>query len=162
MPLYVPTLLIACGICLFSGVQFALVSTSHGKSSVYMAFGSLCLLLAVYLLLTAALYQTHSVIWATRVVRAQIGFSCFIYPAAIAFFGLYADLVHWRRWFVLAAVIFSALFIINLLSPASVLYSTISAAAPLLLPWGEHVGNFAGIESPFAPAYYLATGACFV
>lgn len=162
MPLYVPALWIACGVCLFSGIQFVLVSTSDGKNQLYTAFGCLCLLLAGYLLLTATLYQTHSVIWGIWLVRAQVALTCGIYPAAIGFFGLYANLVHWHRWFLLAAAIFGAAFIINLFSPASVLYSSISATAPLLLPWGESVRLFKGTDSPFASTYYLAVGACFI
>ena len=162
MPLYVPALWIACGVCLLTGIQFLLVSTNRGKNAVYTTFGCLCLLAAGYLLLTAALYQTHSADWASSVVRAQLAFACGIYPAAVGFFGLYAELVYWRRWFAIAVAVFGAFFIINLFSPASILYSSISAAPSLLLPWGEHVSHFEGIESSFAPAYYLAVAACFV
>ena len=162
MPLYVPALWIGCGVCLLAGVQFLLIGTSQAKKYVYTAFGCLCVLAAGYLLLTAALYQTHSAAWASTVVRVQIAFACGIYPAAVGFFGLYAELVYWRRWFVLTAAVFGTFFIINLFSPASALYSSISAAAPLLLPWGEQVSHFSGIESSFAPAYYVAVAACFV
>lgn len=162
MPLYVPALWIACGMCLFAGIQFVLVGANRVKDSIYLAFGCLCLLLAGYLLLTAALFRTQSAATASTVVRAQIAFSCCIYPAAIGFIGLYADLTHWRRWFACAATAFGPFFIINLFSPTSALYSAISATAPLLLPWGEQVSHFDGVESHTAPAYYVAVGLCFV
>ncbi|MEO5560920.1 MAG: GGDEF domain-containing protein [Dokdonella sp.] len=149
-------------MCLFAGIQFVLVGASRVKDSVYLAFGCLCLLLAGDLLLTAALFQAQSIATASMVVRAQIAFSCCIYPAAIGFIGLYSGLAHWRRWFAVAAAAFGAFFIINLFSPGSALYSSISATAPLLLPWGERVSHFDGVESYFAPAYYVVVGLCFV
>lgn len=162
MSLYVPALWIACGMCLFAGIQFLLVGTSYAKDRLYLTFGCLCILVAGYLLLTAVLLQTQSTAAANTVVRAQIAVACFSYPAIICFVGLYAGLTHWRRWFLIAAAAFGAIFIVNLFSPASVLYSLISPSATLLLPWGEHVTHFDGVESPLAPTYYLVVTLCFV
>ncbi|MEO7064458.1 MAG: bifunctional diguanylate cyclase/phosphodiesterase [Dokdonella sp.] len=149
-------------MCLFAGIQFALVGASRIHERVYLAFGCLCLLLAGYLLLTAVLYQTHSVAVAAQVVRAQMAFSCSIYPAAIGFIGLYAKLRHWRRWFAIACIGFGVLFTINLFSPNSMLYSAITYGGPLTLHWGESVSYFDSVESSIAPAYYLLEGACYV
>lgn len=162
MPLYVPALWIACGMCLFAGIQFTLVGASRIHERVYLAFGCLCLLLTGYLLLTAVLYQTRSVVVAAQVVRAQIAFSCSIYPTAIGFIGLYANLRHWWRWFAIACIGFGVLFAINLFSPNSMLYSAITYGGPLTLRWGESVSYFDSTESSIAPLYYLLEGACYL
>lgn len=128
-----------------------------------MAFGCLSLLLSIYLALTAALYQTTTLSTAATLIRAQIGFACLIYPTGIWFFSLYAGLAHWRRWVTIAALIFGSLLVINLRSPYSLLYTNITARAPLLLPWGETVRDFAGTESPlFTALYYTAVDASYL
>lgn len=162
MALYVPALWIACGICLFAGIQFVQVGASPAQERVFLAFGSVCLLLAGYFLLTATLFHSHTVAAAALLVRAQLALTCSVYPAAIGFFGLYAHLRHWRRWFVLACALFGALFLINLFSPNSLLYSSISYAGPIQLSWGETISYFDGVESSIAPFYYALLGASYV
>ncbi|OOG60227.1 EAL domain-containing protein [Rhodanobacter sp. C03] len=156
MTLYVSSLLIACGICFFAGIHATLAGSSRGQGRVYLAFGCLSLLLSIYLALTAALYQTDTLSTACALMRAQITFACLIYPAGIWFFGLYTDLAHWRRWVTLAVLVFGPLLVINLDSPYSLLYTSITPRSPLLLPWGESVQHFAGTESPLLTGIYYA------
>ena len=163
MTLYVSSLLIACGICFFAGIQAIFAGSLRGQDRVYPAFGCLSLLLSIYLALTASLYQTTTLSTAATLMRAEIGLACVIYPAGIWFFGLYAGLVHWRRWLVVAASIFGTLLVINLGSPYSLLYTDIAARAPLVLPWGETVHGFAGTESSLlTDIYYTAVDASYL
>lgn len=163
LTLYISSLLIACGICFFAGIHAAFAGSAHGEGRVYLAFGFLSLLLSVYLALTAALYQTTTLPTATALIRAQIGFGCLIYPTGIWFFGLYAGLAHWRRWATIAALIFGILLVINLGSPYSLLYTSIIARPPLMLPWGETVHDFTGSESPLLTGlYYTAVDGTYL
>ena len=163
LTLYISSLLIACGICFFAGIHAAFAGSAHGEGRVYLAFGFLSLLLSVYLALTAALYQTTTLPTATALIRAQIGFGCLIYPTGIWFFGLYAGLAHWRRWATIAALIFGILLVIHLGSPYSLLYTSIIARPPLMLPWGETVHDFTGSESPLLTGlYYTAVDGTYL
>ncbi|MGH8158034.1 MAG: putative bifunctional diguanylate cyclase/phosphodiesterase [Rhodanobacter sp.] len=163
LTLYITSLLIACGICFFAGIHAMFAGSAAGQDRVYLAFGCLSLLLSIYLALTAALYQTTTLSTAVALVRAQICFSCLIYPTGIWFFSLYAGLVHWRRWLTIAASIFGVLLVINLGSPYSLLYTDIIARAPLVLPWGETVHDFAGTEASLLTGiYYTAVDASYL
>ena len=163
LTLYIASLLIACGICFFAGIHATFAGSAPGQDRVYLAFGCLSLLLSIYLALTASLYQTTTLSTAVTLIRAQIGFGCLIYPTGIWFFSLYAGLVHWRRWLTIAASIFGILLVINLWSPYSLLYTDITARAPLVLPWGEIVHDFAGTEAPLLTgAYYTAVDASYL
>jgi len=163
LTLYVSSLLVACGICLFAGIHATFAGSARGQERVYFAFGCLSLLLSIYLGLTAALYQTDTVSTTCALVRTQISFACLIYPTGIWFFSLYTDIAHWRRWVTAAVLIFGALLVINLCSPYSLLYTDITMRPPLVLPWGETVHDYTGTESAHvASIYYTAVNASYL
>lgn len=161
MTLYVSSLLIACGICLFAGVHAVLAGTAGKREPVSQAFGCLSLMLAVYLLLTATLYQTDSLSLARPLIRWQLTLACVIYPAAVWFLGLYAELHEWRRWLVLASFMFGTLLVVNLFSANSVIYAEIVKDHAIALPWGEQVHDFAGRKSNLFGVYFLAQDATY-
>lgn len=163
LTLYTPSLLIACGICLFAGLHAIAAKPRQEQGRVFLAFGCLSLLLALYLGLTAAIYQTDSVATATVLARAQLDVACLIYPTGICFFSLYTGLAHWRRWSGIAALVFAVLLAINLRSPYSLLYTDIAERAPLVLPWGETLHTYVGVEAPLLTGiYYTAVNACYL
>jgi diguanylate cyclase (GGDEF)-like protein len=162
MTLYVSSLLIACGICLFAGVHAVLAGTTGKREPLNQAFGCLSLLLAGYLLLAAAIYQADALSLARQLIRLQLTLACLIYPAAVWFLGLYAELRQRRRWLALASLVFGALLVINLLSSNSVIYTQIIRDHAIALPWGEQVHDFAGRKSKLFGAYFLAKDAIYV
>lgn len=162
MTLYVSSLLIACGICLFAGVHAVLAGSAGEREPVNQSFGCLCLLLAAYLLLTACVFQTDSLELARAMIRWQMGLACLIYPGAVWFLGLYAGLRRARRWLVLAGTVFGALFVANLFSPGGVIYAQVVKNPPIRLPWGEQVSDFTGARSALFAVYFLAKDAVYV
>lgn len=126
------------------------------------AFGYLSLLLAGYLLLTASIFQTDSLPLARSLVRWQLAIACLVYPTAVWFLGRYSQLHYWRRWLSVACAVFGALFVINLFTTNSVIYSDIVKNSPIDLPWGEHLNDFAGRKSHLFGVYFLAKEAMFV
>ncbi|CAM5541077.1 diguanylate cyclase domain-containing protein [Rhodanobacter lindaniclasticus] len=162
MTLYVSSLLIACGICLFAGVHAVLAGSAGEREPVNQSFGVLSLLLAAYLLCTASLFQADTLAVARSLTRWQMGLACLIYPAAVWFLGLYTGLRRWRRWLLAAGVVFGVLLLANLFSPNSMIYSDIVRHEPIRLPWGEQVSNFVGTHSTLFGVYFLAKDVVYV
>ena len=160
--LYVSSLLIACGICLFAGVQSMFARAVRAEIPVHLAFGCLSVLVAVYLLMTAALYQTDSVVTANAVTRTLIALACMIYPVAAAFVSLYTGLRHWRRWSLLAAAVFGALLVLNAFSPYGLLYLDIARRGFIVNAWGETMTNYVGHHSPRGSLFYAAVNASYL
>lgn len=96
MTLYVSSLLVACGICFFAGVHAILARVPGEREPVNLAFGCMGLLLACYLALDAAIYQTETLSLARSLARSKLTVACAIYPAAVWFMGLYSNLRRWR------------------------------------------------------------------
>ena len=162
MTLYVSSLLIACGICLFAGIHALLAGTAGKREPLNQAFCCLSLLLAGYLLVTAAVYQADALSLARPLIRWQLTLACLIYPSAVWFLGLYAELRQRRRWLALASLAFGTLLVINLFSENSVIYADIVEDRAITLPWGEHVHDFAGRKSPLFGVYFLAKDAVYL
>ena len=162
MTLYVSSLLIACGICFFAGIHAVLAGTAGKREPVSQAFGCLSLLLAVYLLLTAAVYQTEALSLARVLIHWQLTIACLVYPVAVWFIGLYAELRRWRRWLVLTSIVFGGLLVANVFSANSVIYAEIAHGRVLNLPWGEQVHDFPGRKSQLFGVYFLAKDAVYV
>ncbi|MEO8998747.1 MAG: EAL domain-containing protein [Rhodanobacter sp.] len=126
------------------------------------AFGCLSLLLAGYLLLTAILCQTDTLTLARPMTRWQLTLACLIYPAAVWFLGLYAELRQWRRWLMLASLVFGALLVVNLFSANSVIYAELLKDHAISLPWGERVHDFPHSKSQLFGIYYLSKEVVYV
>lgn len=162
MTLYVSSLLVACGICLFAGIHAVLAGTAGRREPVIQAFGCLSLLLAGYLLVTAAIFQTDALPTARSLIRWQLAIACLVFPTAVWFLGLYTRLRHWRRWLGLACAVFGVLLVINMFSPNSVIYSDIVKNGPIRLPWGEQVNDYFGRKAPLFGIYFMAKDLVFV
>ncbi len=161
MTLYVSSLLIACGICLFAGLQ-SLAAARRSEGLLYLAFGGLSVLVALYMLLTAALNQSDQLATANDLTRAMIALACVIYPVAVLFVSLYTGLRHWRSWTGLAIAAFGALFVLNASSPYGLLYADIARHGFIRTPWGEQMTSYEGTLSSHARFYYAAVNATYL
>lgn len=162
MTLYVSSLLVACGICLFASIHAILARTPGEREPVNLAFGCTSLLLACYLALDAAIYQTETLALARSLARSKLTVACAIYPAAVWFLGLYSNLRHRRPWLGLAVVVYGGFLVANLFSANGMIYDTIVKGPPIMLPWGEQLPDYIGTRSPLFGAYFLARDATYL
>lgn len=156
MHLFIPAVWMAAGFSLFAGVHFIITGVWRRREPGFLAFGLLCLLVAIYMVLTAALYEIDSVTVAGQIARLKFSITCIAYPVAVWFLAEFTNLQHIKIWITAACLAFSDLFILNLLSPTGLLYADIVKEAPLILPWGEVLTEFAGKPAPYAFLYYTA------
>jgi diguanylate cyclase (GGDEF)-like protein len=161
MTLYVSSVLIACGICFFAGIHAILARVPGEREPVNLAFGCMSLLLACYLALDAAIYQTEALSLARSLARSKLTVACAIYPAAVWFMGLYSNLRRWRLWLGLAVVVFGGFLVANLFSANGMIYDTIVKGPPIVLPWGERLPDYIGTRSQLFGAYFLARDAAY-
>ena len=89
MQIFIPALWIAAGISLYAGLQFVIFGVLRRQQQVYLAFGVLCLILAMYILLSPQWYRAETVPELAQVARYQMGLICLIYPVFIWFANLY-------------------------------------------------------------------------
>ncbi len=157
MVVWIPTLWIATGVCLFASIHFLTTGPSRDGARLFTAFGTLCLVVAVYLGLSASM-QTPAIHlpWAA-VEQAHMAIACVIYPVGVWFIALYSRLRRWHGWVWAASVVFGACLIANLVQPSGLLVAGFRLARPLTLPWGEQVNQFSGTPIPTAFAYVAAT-----
>lgn len=161
MQIFIPALWIAAGISAYAGLQFVVFGLIRREQQVYLAFGVLCLILAVYMLFSPQWYQAETVPGLAQIARYQMGLICLIYPVFIWFAKLYTHRKVVSPFLVGISLVFGGLFILNIWSPYSFLYSEIAPAAPIHLPWGETVSNFDKQIAPVAIVYYAATYTVF-
>lgn len=154
MHLFIPAVWMAAGFSLFAGVHFIITGVWRRREPGFLAFGLLCLLIAIYMVFTAALNEERLATTAIQLVRAKIAIMCFAYPVAIWFLAKFTNLQNFKIWLIAACLAFGNLFIMNLISPTSILYSTVTKAPLIILPWGEELSDFVGTPSPRAYVYY--------
>ncbi|WEN14013.1 bifunctional diguanylate cyclase/phosphodiesterase [Rhodanobacter sp. AS-Z3] len=162
MDIYVPSLLIACGVAFFAGVHALLTGSSGFRRHANTAFGYLSLLLSVLLLLDAAISGTDSLTRAQMLMRIQITVSCLTYPAAFWFLSLYADMPYWRRGLMILAVLLGGLLIANQFGSTDVLHDQVVKLPDIITPWGERVHAYLGHSSSLLTVFLLAKGATYL
>ncbi|MGD8926527.1 MAG: hypothetical protein PVG20_06740, partial [Thioalkalispiraceae bacterium] len=161
MEIFVPSILVGSGISLFAGLQFCLFGLTRRQERVFLAFGILCLLLGFYMLLSAQWYSATTIEEISAIAKYEMGLICLIYPAFIWFLGLYSHQQSFKKVLLILGSVFTLLFIINIWSEHSFLYSSIILEQSIILPWGEVVSDFKTKVAPIAWVYYLATYSVF-
>lgn len=162
MYLFIPAIWMAAGFSLFAGVHFIITGAWRRREPGFLAFGLLCLLVATYLVLTAALYEAQSITAAGQIARSKIAIMCLAFPVSVWFLAEFTNLRNPKVWLFASCLLFGDLFILNLLSPNSLLYSQISRTAPMILPWGESLEEFSAQPTALAYIYYGASYLIFL
>ncbi len=161
MTIWLPTLWIATGICLFAGLHFLTVGHSKGSAHLFASFGIVCLVVAAYIGASALMQTPDTGLSWIVLERVHVAIGCAIYPTAVWFISLYSRLQRWRGWLVASIVIFGALLVIDLVRPYGLLLSSAEVGPALVLPWGERINRVATTPTPIAFGFYIATLAAF-
>ena len=162
MHLFIPAIWMASGFSLFAGAHFIITGEWQRREPGLLAFGLLCLLIALCMALTAAFYATPSVEAAMLLARVKIAVLCFAYPTAVWFLTEFTQLRNPKYWRNAAWLTFGMLVIVDFLPVGSLWYSGMAPGKPLALPWGETLSEFSGNPGPFAYLYHVAVSAFFL
>lgn len=161
MDIFVSLIWVGSGISLFASLQFVVFGMMRRQEQVFLAFGVLCFLLGVYMMLSAQWYHTVSVTNIAVLSQLEMGIICLVYPVFVWFLSLYTGHITSKKVMIPVCLLFGGLFIVNIFSANSFLYSSSAEDAPIYLPWGEVVSHFELQTGPFAWPYYAATYAVF-
>jgi PAS domain S-box-containing protein len=140
----IPAFVACSGIAFCAAVQFGLAGIVGERSKLYLAFSALCLCLAGYLYASASYYSAHSVVQAAHALRWQAAFSILSDPLFFLFVALYTGQKRLKLWLTVVSLFWASHLIANFASPYGIRFSTLRAAEPLRLPWGESLARFSG------------------
>jgi signal transduction histidine kinase len=139
---------IFAGVCLYVGILHLLIGWQRLQPALHICFGLCSLSVCGYLLALIAQYQAITVedyIYARKCVSG-LGF---IFTVCITWFvAVYTNLKPVRIILVLNSL-YLICFVINLISPAGILYSHITKIYSFYLPWGEVITYPEGSINPF-------------
>ena len=162
MHLFIPAIWMASGFSLFAGAHFIITGEWRRREPGFLAFGLLCLLIAVCMFLTAAFYATRSTEAATVLAHFKIAVLCLAYPTAVWFLAEFTQLRNPRYWMIGAYATFGILLIADIIPFGGLWYSVIAPDKLLTLPWGETLAAYSGTPGPFAYLYHVAVSAFFL
>lgn len=123
-------------MCVISAIQYAVYQHPRTQGRTHFLFGVVALSVALIALTTGWLYQATTVADFLAVMRINVSFSIFFYITMLWFFAEYAGV---RPRLVLAgfSIVWGVLFLVNLSSPYTLMYSDIHGLAHPMLAWGE-------------------------
>ncbi|MDE2345711.1 MAG: GGDEF domain-containing protein, partial [Gammaproteobacteria bacterium] len=162
MHIFIPAIWITAGVSLFSGVLFTFAGIGRKREPGFLPFGLLCLLLSIYLVLTAEIYLQDSAAICGEIEFYRITLLCLIYPLVVWFFGEFMRLQRLKPWIVTAVLIFGIILILNFASDGSFFYYDYSLSHPVVLNWGESLINFNPKTGPLLGLFYAASYAVFL
>ena len=142
--LIIPALWICSGIVLYTGLQAAVVGFVGNRAPLYLTFSLMCLCAAGYQLSLTQYYRAPSVDGAAAALHWQYGFTLMFHPAFFGFVALYAGQRRLKPWLIAVAAVFTALFVVSLVSPFTLRFAAMEADGVLRLPWGETLARFRG------------------
>jgi len=140
--------LLAIGICMMVVTQSAIFGLAKPKETIYLYFSMLTLSAAVYLAATYAYYYINSEEQAIAALKIQVSALCASLPLFVKFTEHYSGF-HSKRLAILVTCVAVFLVILNHLSPYSLRFTSFEAAAPIVLPWGEVLNQYAGTFNGF-------------
>jgi len=135
--------LLSIGICMMVVTQSAIFGLAKPRETIYVYFSMLTLSAAIYLAATYAYYFSDSAELAISALKIQVSALCVSLPLFIKFTEHYTG-VHSKRLAMFVAVLALILMVLNHLSPYSLRFTSFEAAAPIVLPWGEVLNQYAG------------------
>lgn len=162
MHLFIPAIWMASGFSLFAGTYFIISGVWRRREPGFLAFGLLCVLIALCMAVTAAFYAMQSIEAAMVLAHIKIAVLCLAYPTAVWFLAKFTQLRNLKYWLIGAWLPFGVLLIADLLPFRGLWYSAITTGEPLALPWHEMLTGFSGTPGPFAYLYHAAVSAFFI
>lgn len=162
MVIWLPTLWMAAGVCVFAGAHFLYVGRSRDSGWLYPAFGLLCLSVGAYIGVSALMQTPEMQASYALLERLHVGLACVVYPVAVWFLANYSGWQGSRPWVIATSLVFGILLVLNFYTPDGLLLAGFVEQPALILPWGEQINQFTGPPSPFAVYFYAATMVVFL
>lgn len=142
--------LIAAGVCFAVGLQHAFVWLRRPGATAHILVAIAALAAGANALVEIGMYSAATVEQYAASVQWSVAFIDLFIGALIWFIVVWTGTA--RRWLaVVATGVLVAVLVVNFLSPASIVYSTIEGLTPLSLPWGETVATVKGTVSAWKP-----------
>lgn len=157
MTLWLPAFWMASGACLFAAAHFLHTRRSREHEQLYLAFGSLCLVVAAYMVGMALLQDPDNRLSIVTLERLHLAIACIIYPVAVWFMALYSRMRRWKTTVAITAGVFGLMLVADLVRPYGLLQVSMRELPPLVLPWGEEIRQFSGHTGALAIVYYACT-----
>lgn len=136
--IFVHSLYILSGFCLFSSIHHGLIALRYPVERSYQMFSILGLILMFYVIAKAGAYQAESLQELVTMRRREGSFGIIFLGFLLWFLAEYTDIR--VRWLLVAtSMLFTVIFIANLLLPYTLAYKDIPEINLYTLPWGEQV-----------------------
>lgn len=147
LPIITPAFCFSAGLALYTAIHSLISVSNKDRISLNLALAVLSLFITGIQISTAAYYQAMSVVQASVSLKFQLIFFLGFVLSAYAFIGIYTDYPRVTPILIPSALFFGALLPLNFYSPHSLRFTTLVAAEPIRMPWGETLMIFTGATS---------------
>ena len=144
--IFISSLYILSGVCLFSSIHHGLIAFRFSETRSHSLFALLCLSLTLYIITKAGAYQAESPHDLVLLRRWEASFLTIFLGLLPWFLATYSGMrIRWLL--IITSVLFGVLFIANLFLPYTIAYSDFPGVKNFTLPWGEQVTDLRILES---------------
>mgnify|MGYP001548248526 FL=1 len=158
---FTTALLATAAVALSSGTQFLVIGLRHQRELMYQAYAVLCICIAALALSNVLLDCATTLAQATLALRLMYASSIFSFPAFIVFVSTYTRKPVSRFAFGVILMVATGFFWFDLRAPYG-LHASLSAGAPLVLPWGESLFTLKVQPSVASQAFHSLTYVVFL
>jgi signal transduction histidine kinase len=158
MTLLIPALWMGAGIAFFTAIQSSIIASLRHRPRLHLSFAAVCANIGGVLVSTAMYYRAITVDQAAGALRWQLTFIFLVMPFIYAFVGLSTGLKRLRA-LPLISLFFLVCIALNLTSPYSFRFESLTMLPRLRLPWGEWLPQFHGRVAPIARVAALVIAA---
>ncbi len=141
---FIPMLFVMMGIALCIGFQFIIVGLYRRRDRMFLVFGLMSLIVALYIVSQTAVYQATTVAGMAEALRHRVVVGCIFIPLFFTFVSLYTYRRTLRLWLIPLSALSAVFLVLNLLSPYSLRLSEISEIKRVSFPWGETLNIYSG------------------
>lgn len=143
-------LLMSVGITFHAAFQATIFALMGKRKWLYFNFSAMSLIAAAYLFTEVLYYTSTSIRYAASLLQWQVALGILFMPVFFAFVALYTEQKKISMWLWILGAISCCLLILDFsAAPYSLHFSSLTAAVPLTLPWGETLTMYAGRTSPW-------------
>jgi PAS domain S-box-containing protein len=154
---FIPMLFVMVGIAFYIGFQFIIIGRYRRRDPVFLVFGLMSLVVAIFIINQIAVYQATSAADMAAALRHRVSIACLFFPLFFAFVGFYTSWRAWRLWLIPVSALYAVFLLLNLLSPNSLRLSELREIKQLALPWGELLNIYGGSSGKWN-SFYLGVG----
>src|SRR5688572_6062862 len=155
--LFIPLLYVLVGMALCIGLQFIIIDRYRRRDPLFLVFGLMSLIIALFMLNQSAIYRAITVADMAAALRYRVAVGCLFFPLYFAFISLYTGWRAWRLWLLPISALYAVFLVLNLLSPYSLRLSQLSEIKQVALPWGEVLNIYSGAPGKWN-SFYVAVG----